>query len=75
MTEPTSEFLHRLELRRERRAAAAAARAAMEECRKHGLIARHKAKLARLAERTATTTEPEETTTTTEPNEPNNDAA
>lgn len=60
MTEPSPALLRRLEERRARRAAAAAARAEFEERRRHGLKARHEAKLAHLAARDRPEPEPEE---------------
>ncbi|HEV7648861.1 MAG TPA: hypothetical protein VGP26_11915 [Actinophytocola sp.] len=74
MTEPPPAVRRRLELLRHRRATAAADRAAFEARRKHGLIARHQAKLAHLAQRAAaepdTTPDPEEA-----PPAPEHDAA
>jgi hypothetical protein len=72
MTEPSPVVRRRLELFRQRRAAAAADRAAFEERRRHGLKARHKAKLAWLAERAATE---KETAIAEETEKLNNDAA
>jgi hypothetical protein len=64
---------HRLDLLRERKAALAAARAAFEERRRHGLKARHEAKLAHLARRDAASNEqPKEQPP---PAEPQNEAA
>lgn len=58
MIELSEEFQRRLDLRRRRRAASDAARAVIEERRRHGLKARHRAKLAYLAEQAATEEEP-----------------
>lgn len=68
MTEPSPAVRRRLELLRHRRATAAADRAAFEACRKHGLVARHQAQLAYLAQREAaeTTSDSEEAPPTTE---------
>jgi hypothetical protein len=71
MPELSEEFRRRLEVRRQRRAAVDAARAAFEERRRHGLKARHRAKLAYLAERAAT----EEETIAPESDELNNEDA
>jgi len=57
MTETPDPLRHRLEQLRHRRAAIAAARAEFEARRRHGLIARQRVKLARLAEREATNRE------------------
>jgi hypothetical protein len=62
-----SNVSRRLEELRERRAARAADRAAFEERRRHGLKARHAAKLAHLAARTTTARAEEE-----KPEEPEN---
>jgi hypothetical protein len=59
----------RLDDLRARRAARAADRAAFEERRRHGLAARHAAKLAHLAARAAKE-EAQEPTTTEQPPEP-----
>lgn len=69
MTEPSPAVRRRLELLRHRRATAAADRAAFEARRKHGLVARHQAKLAHLARQAAETEpalDPEEAPPTTE---------
>ena len=50
---PEARLRHRMEQLRHYRAALAAARAEFETRRRHGLAARHRAKLARLAEREA----------------------
>jgi hypothetical protein len=73
VTEPSRALLRRLEERRARRAAAAAARAEFEARRRHGLKARHEAKLAHLAARDQPEPEPEEPDTPEE--QQNNDAA
>jgi hypothetical protein len=71
MTEPPDARLrHRLEQLRHRRAVEAAARAEFETRRRHGLIARQQAKLARLAEREAVEQEEaEKGPKTTEPSD------
>jgi hypothetical protein len=59
VTEPSPAVRRRLELLRQRKVTAAADRAAFEACRRHGLVARHQAKLAYLAQReAAANTEP-----------------
>ncbi len=71
MTEPPPALRRRLADLRARRAAAAADRAAFEARRRHGLAARHRAKLAYLAEASRATATQEDAT----PAEHDNDAA
>jgi hypothetical protein len=54
VSEPSPAVHRRLDLLRHRRVAMAADRAAFESRRRHGLTARHEAKLAHLATRDAT---------------------
>ena len=72
MTEPSPDLRRRLADLRARRAATAADRAAFEARRRHGLAARHQAKLAYLAQ--AADPEPDIQEEPT-PEEQNNDAA
>jgi hypothetical protein len=59
VSEPSPAVRRRLDLLRHRRATMVADRAAFESRRRHGVTARHQAKLAYLATRDATeTTEP-----------------
>jgi hypothetical protein len=75
VTELSPGVRRKLELFRERRAAVAAARTAFEERRRIGLKARHRAKLAWLAERAATDATEEVNAIADESEELNNDAA
>jgi len=59
VTEPSPALRRRLEQLRHRRATAAADRAAFEAHRKHGLVARHQAKLAYLSRREVAETMPD----------------
>lgn len=75
MTEPSPAVRRRLEVLRHRRAMAAADRAAFEARRKHGLVARHRAKLAYLAQREAAEPTPDPDPQEAQPTTEHDDAA